>query len=160
MKDGNKYTGMERFTREDKLMRLREVSSSMGGVFYLLHAKYDMSLDEIVDVLRESGYWMCWEYMDTYDLVGRGAGEIAVRLAEYAGKPARRVNMAFDQSYWIGWFLTHAMYRGRLRFEEIFDALDIREIANMYNVYHEMSVTTGIEDLRKRIQESKTQAER
>lgn len=30
----------------------------------------------------------------------------------------------------------------------------------MYNVYHEMSVTTGIEDLRKRIQESKTQAER
>ena len=127
-------------------------SAPEAGVFPHEKDNFGMSFQEIVDAISDSGYWECWEYVDHYDYCGKTSSEIAYIIADYA--KAEKINSekhGFDKSYWFGWFVTWAMYRGRLGFRDIFDNLAADDVADMYNVYHEMSVMTGIEDLKKKV---------
>lgn len=156
MKEGSKYTAYDQFSYEQKEAWLRDMSERMGHAVAFLYHNFGMSFQEIIDAIDECGYWKCWEYVDHYDYCGKMSAEIAYMIADYFHIEKKSSEPhGFDKAYWFGWFVTWAMYRGRLGFQEIFSSLRADDVADMYNVYHEMSIMTGIEDLKKKIADAR-----
>lgn len=52
-------------------------------------------------------------------------------------------------AFWVGYALAYYQFYKRKRFKDIFRKMHLKDILNMYNVYHEMDINNFIDDFDK-----------
>ena len=52
-------------------------------------------------------------------------------------------------AFWVGYALAYYQFYKRKRFKDIFRKIHLKDILNMYNVYHEMDINNFIDDFDK-----------
>ena len=58
------------------------------------------------------------------------------------------------KEYWAGWALAQYQWTTNKRYKDIFSRITLKEIIDMYHMYHEMDITNFIEDLNKKVEQT------
>ena len=85
---------------------------------------------------------------------GKGAEELVKEILSSIYPDEKFSKAVFKQeksaAYWVGWVLAYYQWYTVKKFKDIFEKIPLTEILSMYSVYHEMDVTSFVEDLEKR----------
>ena len=133
---------------------------------------YKLGADEATDFFVVSGYAEQFERGNPAVVHGMSGREMAEAVLEkiYGGQTsdeyidvvnerAATYQTKITPAYWVGWALAeYQWYTGR-RFVEIFRQVPLSEIVPMYSVYHEMDISSFIDDLEKKVREAITHSE-
>ena len=88
-------------------------------------------------------------------LISGKAGEEAAKelinsVIPNASFPQNEISFERSPSYWAGYYLAYYQWYTSKRFKDIFLRIPLKEIIDMYKIYHEMDVSIFVDDLNKR----------
>ena len=88
-------------------------------------------------------------------LISGKAGEEAAKelinsVIPNASFPQNEISFERSPSYWAGYYLAFYQWYTSKRFKDIFLRIPLKEIIDMYKIYHEMDVSIFVDDLNKR----------
>ncbi len=89
---------------------------------------------------------------------GRNGCELARMILDESGMTYTDKNdvMYIDKSpeYWSGWALAFYQWYRAVKYSEILSAVKIKDITNMYAIYHEMDIMKFVDEIDRRIAKS------
>lgn len=109
-------------------------------------------------IFVQSGYAEQFERGNPGVISGMSGIELAQKIIAYAYPDymfAERVYENFNEekteAYWAGWVLAEFQWETAKRFKDIFSKVSLQEILEMYRVYHEMDISSFVDDLNARL---------
>lgn len=113
-----------------------------------------MEPDWAASLFVATGYAEQFERGNPAYVAGMSGVELAreVILKAYIKKELPKPTQSEERSpeYWAGWALASYQWYYSRRFKDIFERIPLKEIINMYYVYHEMDISHFIEDMEER----------
>ena len=94
---------------------------------------------------------------DPFVLAGRSGIEMVFDvlqrdLDEYKEYPIRNSR---TEEYWLGYYLAYFQWETNVSFHTLDEYISINEMLSMYHPYHEMDVTSFVDELNKRLKKRK-----
>ena len=130
---------------------LHKAQANLGRM--LDFAVYDLNHELVgfFELFMTSGVAERFEEGDYTVIAGMSGVELAYKVLEECGAAHERVrpNYTADRSeeYWTGWALAHYQWETGMGFEEILQAVPLRDIKALYSPYHEMDVRQFVDKM-------------
>ena len=134
----------------------------MGDMLDFAVNTCDMDVDRYFAMFLVSDISVQFQNGNPTYIAGKTGCEIVKEVVEESGIQPVNVEdeMYLDKSpeYWAGWALAYYQWFTCRPFMKINEAVPIHRIVQMYNVYHEMDITQGVQKLREIAQQNRVES--
>lgn len=125
----------------DKNYLLR-AQNLLGIMFDFSVNEKHISLENFYNLFLFSRISSSFETGDTSVLAGKSGLELALEVLEQnTNDDIKYFSISRSKEYWVGWALSYFQWYSGLKFFSINKYIQISEILQMYNPYHEMDIS-------------------